>query len=110
MEPAAWPVEGIELTGIGFINGQLHVQTAVKNVFENDNHGYFWLEDRMGNRTECLYNAYFRFDEDDSALSRQDAVFDSSREALRGSTLHGTFWVSGTFTEGNWEVTFPVQE
>lgn len=110
MEPAAWPVEGIELTGIGFINGQFHVQTAVENVFENDNHGYFWLEDRMGNRTECLYNAYFRFDEDDSALSRQDAVFDSSREALRGSTLHGTFWVSGTFTEGNWEVTFPVQK
>ncbi len=45
----------------------------------------------MGNRTECLYNAYFRFDEDGSALSRQDAVFDSSREALRGSTLHGNF-------------------
>ena len=101
MEPAAWPVEGIELTGIGFINGQLHVQTAVKNVFENDNHGYFWLEDRMGNRTECLYNAYFRFDEDDSALSRQDAVFDSSREALRGSTLHGTFWVSGSDVPGS---------
>lgn len=107
--PMEWPVKEIDLTGIGFIGGKLHVQTMVEDDLEKDNHGWFWLEDEEGNRLESAYNAYFRYDEHYSAASRQDYVFDVSREELEGYTLHGSFTVTGLYTEGNWEVTFPVE-
>ena len=40
--PMDFPVEGIDFTGIGYVNGMLHIQTSVVDNLTKDNHGYFF--------------------------------------------------------------------
>ena len=49
-----FPVKGIDLTAVGYVNGQLHVQTAVRDALQNDNHGFVQLQGREGERLEAL--------------------------------------------------------
>ena len=104
-------VEGIELTGIGYVNGKLHIQTAIKDRLDNGNHGYFYLKDDDGNVVDCSYNFYFP--DQYSQLNRIDYceyVFDISLDDLTEYTLYGYFVTSGMKTEGNWRVTFPLEK
>lgn len=54
-----FPVEGIDLTGAALVEGQLHLQTAVRDHADNDNHGYFYLLDNAGQRVDSYYSASF---------------------------------------------------
>lgn len=36
-----FPIEGVKLTGIGYVEGKLHIQYAVENALNSDNHGFF---------------------------------------------------------------------
>ena len=47
-EEASFPVKGIDLTGVGYVDGKLHVQMQMKNSLDNSNHGYFYLKDATG--------------------------------------------------------------
>lgn len=108
-EPMDWPVEEIDLTGIGFVDGRLHVQTTVKDNLKKDNHGYFWLEDEEENRIEALYSAYNLDLQMPGEDTRVDYVFQVSPEKSKDYMLKGDFWTSGSYTEGDWEITFPVK-
>ena len=49
-EPKApLPVKNIEFTALGYIDGQLHLQTAVASNLANSNHGYVYFIDSAGN-------------------------------------------------------------
>ena len=98
-------VDGIEITGIGYIDGKLHIQTAVRNRKDNDNHGYFRLVDEAGNKILYDYSLYF---ENGTDTSYQDYVFDISQDNIGLYRLQGEFWTSGLLTEGNWSVTFKI--
>ena len=41
-------VEGVTLTGIGMIDGALHVQIRYSDILHTDNHGFLTLTDREG--------------------------------------------------------------
>lgn len=47
-----FPVEGMALTGVGYVDGKLHLQTAVTDLEAYDNHSYFYLLDQEGNRIQ----------------------------------------------------------
>lgn len=98
-------VNGIDITGIGYIDGRLHIQTAVRNRKENDNHGCFWLVDETGNKILYDYSLYF---ENGTDTSYQDYVFDIPQDNIGFYRLQGEFWTSGLLTEGNWSVNFKV--
>lgn len=103
-------VKGMDLTGIGYIDGKLHIQTAVKNGLDNDNHGSFYLKDSKGNKTECSFS--FNFTEQihrQEQINYCEYVFNVPEEQLTGYTLHGSFVTSGMKTEGDWSVTFPLE-
>lgn len=106
----AFPVEGIALTGVGLVDGKLHVQMRVENRLQNDNHGYFYLKDAGGNVIQSGGNCYFA----DTAAGRRvdymEDVFDVPLETLRGCTLHGSFFTAGQYTQGSWMVTFPLEQ
>lgn len=104
-------VHGIELTGVGYINGSLHIQTAVKNSLEKDNHGVFYFKDDKGNRIDTSYTFYF-IDEDENSgrIDYCNYVFDIPQNALDAYTLHGDFVTTGMKTEGGWKVTFPLKK
>lgn len=103
-------VDGIDLTGIGYIDGKLHIQTAVKDNLEKDNHGFFYLKDSNGNQVECNYNFYFVNQDEGGRIDYCNYVFDIPKNQLANYTLHGDFVTSGMKTEGKWSVTFPLEQ
>lgn len=109
VQPLDWSVKEIDLTAIGFVNGKLHVQTFAEDNLHKDNHGQFWLENPEGDRIDEAYGLYYQPTGTYGPDDRRDFVFDVSREELEGYTLRGEFTTAGLYTEGNWEVTFPVE-
>ncbi len=108
------PVAGIDITGIGYVDGLLHIQTAVTGLLQNDNHGYFFLEDRNGNKIKSAYSAglieYTGPGNSEGRVDYMEYVFDIPRHEIKNYRLYGSFFTSGLYTEGPWQVTFPLAE
>ena len=103
-----FPVEGIDLTGAALVEGRLHLQTAVRDHGDNDNHGYFYLMDEAGGRVDSCYSASFRV-RDDEGTDYTEEVFPEPAGGFAQYGLYGDFWVAGRHVEGDWQVTFPLE-
>ena len=103
------PVDGVTLTGIGYADGRLHVQVYYADILKTDNHGSISLVNReTGEQIECDGSAAF-FD-DAGTGSYEDYVFTGiAADALGTYALYGTFVTSAGPVEGNWSVTFPLE-
>jgi len=109
--PMDFPVEGIDFTGIGYIDDMLHIQTSVKNNLTKDNHGYFFLKDKNGNRVELAYDfGYAENPYTDNRIDYYECVFDIPQSEIGKYSLFGNFWTSTSFTTGDWQVTFPIKD
>lgn len=101
---------------IGYIDGLLHVQTAVRRSqgLIGDNHCSLYLKDEAGNAVQCDFNAYFtEYSEagDDSArIDYCEIVFDIPQSEIGRYQLYGNVYTSGLYTEGSWRVTFPLTQ
>ena len=104
-----FPVEGVNLTGIGYIDGNLHIQYAVKNSLDNDNHGFFFLQNEAGESIEEVGNVSFREGTGENRIDYRDSVFSVPQEELQNYGLYGDFVIAEGFHEGNWQVTFPIK-
>ncbi len=98
--------EGVQLTAMGFIDGRLHLQVHYEDILHTDNHGFIYLLDADGNRTECVASTSF-WDEENSG-SYEEYVFDIGPEEYDGYTICGDFTTASRLTEGHWQVTFPL--
>ena len=105
----ASPVDGVTLTGIGYVDGWLHVQVYYADILKTDNHGSISLVNReTGEQIECDGSAAF-FD-DAGTGSYEDYVFTGiEADALDTYALYGMFVTSAGPVEGNWSVTFPLE-
>ncbi|MCM1025215.1 MAG: hypothetical protein NC432_02200 [Roseburia sp.] len=104
-------VEGILFTGMGYIDGRLHIQTAVLDYMENDNHCELYLIDQEGNQRYYDYKVSAKGNTAETEETMyQDCIFEISPEELEKYTLCGHFVTSGSCLEGNWSVTFPAEE
>lgn len=109
----AWfHLDGIELTAIGYIDDKLHVQMALNDRLEKDNHGSFYLKDANGRKVECNYNIYFtnQYEHQEDRIDYCECVFDIPQGKLCDYSLYGDFVTSGMITDGNWRVTFPLEQ
>jgi len=78
---------------------------------KNDNHGSFYLKDIDGNIVDYNYNIYFVNQyEQPGRIDYCEFVFDIPQEKIGSYTLYGNFVTSGMITEGNWRVTFPLEQ
>ncbi|MCM1064332.1 MAG: hypothetical protein NC420_07640 [Eubacterium sp.] len=106
-----FPVVGMELTGLGYVDGMLHIQQAAPDNLENDNHGFFRVVDSRGGRRDSDYSLHFwGATEETETVAYTDEVFAISPEELPEYSLRGDFWVSGIHVEGKWMVTFSLGE
>ena len=103
-----FPVEGIDLTGAALVEGQLHLQTAVKDHASNDNHGYFYLMDESGQRVDSYYSTSF-VTQTDERIHYTEEVFSEPAGGFSQCKLYGDFWIAGRHVEGDWQVTFPLE-
>lgn len=104
-------VSGIFFMGMGYIDGRLHIQTAEPDYRKNDNHCELFLTDQEGNRRYYDYKVSAAGDtEETKGTMYQDCIFEISPGELEDYTLHGHFVTTGTYLEGNWNVTFQVEQ
>lgn len=104
-------VEGIDFTGMGYLNGVLHIQTAVYDNLHNDNHCELFLVDEEGNRRIYDYkmSGSGEADADGKETTYEEFLFVITPEELEHYTLCGDFTVSGLYMTGHWSVTFPLE-
>ncbi len=100
------PVDGVEITGIGYINDKLHIQTLYHNIMDYDNHGWISVVDKYGNKYHGEQSVAFWAE--DEVSSYEEEIFDISPEELANSRLYCYFVTSDTLTCGDWEVTFEL--
>ena len=100
--------KGMDITGIGFVNGQLHIQAATSDGLTMGTHGDFQLVDANGNKV--FYNSvcFVAGVDTDNRTDYQEFVFDVSPEEIGSYSLLGNYYSSGMNTKGNWKVTFPL--
>ena len=103
-------VEGVTLTGIGMIDGALHVQIRYSDILHTDNHGFLTLTDREGKtyRDTGLPGigsvSWFGENHD----SWEEYIFEHYPEDFSEVTLTGEFTTADPAVEGDWYVTFPL--
>lgn len=100
------PMEDITITGLGWIDGYLHIQTHYANILDTDAHGGISLMDTEGNLITDVYQVDF-WDEASSG-SYCEQIFAVMPEQLPDLRLMGLFYSADTLVEGHWEITFPV--
>lgn len=106
-----FPVKGMEMTGLGYVDGALHIQYAAPDNLENDNHGYLRLADSQGNEILSDYSLdFWGTTEDTKSVAYTDEVFLIPPEALSEYSLRGDFWISGIHVKGDWKVTFSLED
>ena len=102
--------DGVMFTGIGMIDGALHVQIRYSDIHHTDNHGFLTLTDHNGNSyadaglPEIGSVSWFGENHD----SWEEYIFEQYPEDLSEATLSGTFTTASPATEGEWYVTFPL--
>ena len=104
-----FPIEGVKLTGIGYVEGKLHIQYAVENALNNDNYGSFFLQNEAGEMLQEAGSVSFYEGSGKKRMDYRDSVFLIPQGELQDYLLYGDFVISEGFHEGNWQVTFPIR-
>ncbi len=106
--PLSTPLSGISVTGLGYESGTLHVQICYEDIGTTDNHGWIWLQDENGEKVDCSYDVSFW---DESLTDSYDEYFfELPYEELKNYKIYGEFVNSGLLIEGDWEITFPMEQ
>ena len=118
IEPVSLGVEGFNLIGAAYKDGRLHLQTEVSTGNIYNDYDYLYLV-KKGEITDinCLYSVGFaNYDymptEDDTLfpLRYSEYVFDIPKDEIANYDVYGMFSIEGKVVEGNWEVSFPLEE
>lgn len=107
--PISFGVDGINISAMGYVDGMLHIQTVTSEEAKNDNHGYFYFTDNDGNDVKCVYSITFNDFQNGERMNYNEFVYDIPQSQLDKYAIHGYFVTGGIFTDGYWQVTFPLE-
>lgn len=108
--PLYEPADNLAITGMGWIDGQLHIQLRIQNSLRLDPHGWLNLKTASGETIHTEYTLYFTEHPDtDDRIEYQEFIFDITPEQAANHILYGSFYTASTLTEGNWQVTFRLE-
>lgn len=103
------PINGLDVTAIGYLDRMLHIQLATTGKLTFDPHGYFYLVNEDGNKVQYDYSVNFIEDANsDNRVDYQEFIFNIPQNEIETYTLYGSFYSSGLHTDGKWQVTFPL--
>ena len=106
-EPLAVPIDGVSITGIGYIDGKLHIQTYYEDILKTDNHGFISLVNKNGEKMSPLSDISFW--DNERKGSYDEELFSVDYDELENYSLYGEFWTSDGYETGDWEVTFRME-
>lgn len=102
------PVDGVDITAVGYVDGKLHIQVKFENAMKTDNHGYIYFQNDKGEEIYCIANVAFSID-NEYQEQYVEYVYDLSDTDLIEYEAYGHFITSDTHITGNWSVTFPLE-
>lgn len=102
------PINGVDITAMGYVDGKLHIQVKYENVLETDNHGYIYFKNNKGEKIQCVASVSFSIDNEHQDRY-EEYIFDLSDVNLTEYEVYGYFVTSDTHITGNWDVTFPLE-
>lgn len=103
------PIDKIDITAAGYLDGMLHIQLAVTDKLLLDPHGFLYLTDEEGNRVDSRYTISFMEEkEGGKRVDYQEFLFRIPRKELEGCRLYGSFYTAGRNVRGYWRVTFSL--
>ena len=107
-------LDGFMITGIGYVDGKLHIQLYTPRRHTYGDHAFLYLKSGAG---EPLAGSMFYrggYNTGDPESDREadyiDYVFDVKPEELPKYTLFGDFYGYQTRVDGNWSITFPLEQ
>ncbi len=101
-------MDGISVTGIGYIDDKLHIQTYYEDILKTDNHGYVYLVDENDKRISEDF-ADISFWDDERKGSYDEKIISVDYNELKNYSLMGWFCTSNVYESGDWEVTFKMK-
>lgn len=108
-EPVRNITDALAVTGIGYAEGQLHVQTRIRADSSEAPVFDLWLADTEGNEVYRLRHHTFTIREGEKRGEYEEVIFDIPREELGNYTL--VYRVSERKSvDGNWKVAFRFSE
>ena len=103
------PVNGVSIQSIGYIGDTLRVQVYYEEILKTDNHGFISLQNKeTGELLPCDGSVAF-FDANGSGSYEEYIFTNVPLEMLPDYALYGEFITSEHAVEGNWTVTFPME-
>ena len=105
--PVDFGVEGFAITGMGYINDRLHIQMSV--VDPRVNFGWFYFIDSNGNVVSPPQSFGFSEYVNGELIRFTESVYDIPLSELDKYDVYGYFVSGGVFTEGLWQITFPLE-
>lgn len=107
-KPISSDIDFVYITGFGYIDNMLHIQTYWNKSI--DNHGFIYLKDKYNNKINAT-NISFDFDENGNIVygnNYHEFIYKINKEDLKNYKIYGTFVKSDEYTEGNWNVKFNI--
>ena len=94
---------------MGYVAGALQIQVHYADILRTDNHGSLCLQDR--HTGELIGPDYsFSFWDEQKSGSYEEYVFSNvSPEDLENYVLYGEFTTAAPAIEGDWRITFPLE-
>ena len=105
-EPLLVPAEGVAVTGVGYVDGHLHIQVYYEDILRTDNHGFVYYVGEDGKPVYCELSLSL-WDETQTG-SYEEYIFDIPADELETSAFYGDFYTCRCRTDGRWQVTFPL--
>lgn len=102
----ASPVDGVSITGIGYIDGALHIQTYYEDILHTDNHGWLYLTDESSEPAEFNEVYDISFWDNEHRGSYDEKIIEMPYENIANYQLCGEFITSNGYESGKWEITF----
>ncbi|NLR43630.1 DUF4179 domain-containing protein [Priestia megaterium] len=103
-------IKFMHVSNIGFVNGQLHVQTKWSDE-DIDSHGDFYLVDPLGKKINAASKVYYGVDKSGKTVygnNYVEYIFNANNEDFSKLKLMGDLVSNGNFTKGNWSTTFKL--
>lgn len=101
--------EALTITGIGYADGILRVQTCRGNFAEADRHMEPFLVDAEGRERHCDCSAEWQEEVNGERLLFDEHWFLVEENELDAIQLYGIFSITDGSVKGDWEVTFRIE-
>lgn len=102
-------MNNFNISGVGFIDGKLHIQTSAVSTDKNDTHGLLYLKNSTDKITPTLCYNFSEKNDKGLEVTYSESIFDLSQDKCKNYSLYAYHVTSDYTLNDFWSVTFPIE-